>query len=196
MTTKSEWACETTEKLEKVTAGEGTAGAGPLNESKGQRFWEGWNGSQVRLGMESLKQALVLSGMVEDLPRPEGRPGETKIVARALRWACLRIVHWLSEGRRCGQEAARLKCLAEAACANMAFRGLVYEETAGRGISSNRGQVLLSQSRRLGVFIGRMCETAGRAAAASGGFESDRDRRPDPKDQGREAREAVVCWRK
>lgn len=107
---------------------------------------------------------MVLIVMVEDLTRLKAPLARETV--EAMRWASIRALHWLSEARRCGQESVRLRCLAEAACSNMALRGLLYEEGEAMGSRHQRWQeLILAQSFKLGRLLSQLCESTGRAAA-------------------------------
>jgi hypothetical protein len=117
--------------------------------------------------LQALRAAWVLARMVEDLAATEDIHG-TRNPQTAMGWIAYRIVHWVAEAGRCGQSRAQLKCLAEAACANIGLRGLVHEHTARQRNTVRRPHLILGQSRRVGKLLWQMCEEAGRKAALGG----------------------------
>lgn len=142
-----------------------------------------------------VREALVLAKATRDLVRPGPDRPDSEMVGRALRYASTRILHWIEEASRCGQHSARLKCLAEAACTNLAFRGLLYEEGRTGRLGPRHAEMLLSRSRRIGGMIGKLCESTGRAAAYRSRFER---LAADPRfesDNPLCAPEAPVWWR-
>lgn len=147
------------------------------------------------LAGQTIRTALVLACMTRDLVRSGTASSDGFAVFRALQYASVRILHWVKQARRCGQHAARLKCLAEAACTNMAFRGLLYEEEPSGRLKPRRREMLLNRSRQLGAMIGRLCESVGRTAAADSVHESLGADGPVEWEQTPKATESPYCFR-
>ena len=153
------------------------------------------DGPSVSPVHRTIRAALVLACMTRDLVRDKASWSERFAVFKALQFASARILHWVKQAGRCGQQAARLKCLAEAACTNMAFRGLLYEEEPSGELKPRRREMLLNQSRQLGAMIGRLCESVGRAAAADSVHKSGGEDGPDEWAQFHTAAESPYCFR-
>ena len=153
---------------------------------------DGPSGSPVH---RTIRAALVLACMTRDLVRDAASSCERVAVFKALQFASARILHWVKQAGRCGQQAARLRCLAEAACTNMAFRGLLYEEEPSGQFKPRRREMLLNQSRQVGAMIGRLCESVGRAAAAESVHMSGSEDGPGEWAQVHTAAESPYCFR-
>lgn len=119
-------------------------------------------------GRAALRAAWVLASIAEDLEAAARKASGAMAGPKAVVWAAFRTVHWVKEASRCGQGESLLRCLAEAACSNLALRGVLLEHHSGEASGCRRREVLLRQSRRLGRTLWSLCEQAGRSAACSG----------------------------
>ncbi len=95
------------------------------------------------------RTALVMAGLCEELACHA--PSDEEL--QAMVWASYRVFQWISRALDMEAEPSLLRCLAEAACANMALRGLAYEYSATRQHRVRLNSFVLGQSRKVGALL-------------------------------------------
>ncbi len=118
-------------------------------------------GDLARVLASCKRTALVVAGLCEELRKH--RPGTEELDAMV--WAAHRVVEWVAASSRNIAEPALLRYLAEAACANMALRGLAYEYSASRSQRLRLSGLILTQSRKVGALLAQAAELYGRNRA-------------------------------
>lgn len=140
-----------------VNGGEAEQGTGPVSGMGS----EPWGRELARVLLSCRRTALVVVGLCEEL---RGR-GQRSEELDAMVWASNRVAEWVAAAQRNAEGESLLSCLAEAACSNMALRGLAYEYAAVRSQRSRLGGLVLSQSRKVGSLLARASELSGRRRA-------------------------------